>query len=662
MKVTYNWLKDFVEIKISPQALGDKLTMAGLEVTALEEKGADFVLEIEITPNRPDLLSVIGIAREVAAITKSKIKNQKPNTKHQKPNSKHLQLKIEDKKDCPLYTAKIIKDVKVGPSPDWLRTRLELIGCRSVNNIVDITNYVLFSYGEPLHAFDLDKLGNTIVVRRVKNQEKIITLDQEERVLDADILVIADDRKPIAIAGIMGGKDTEVNYNTKNILLEAAIFNPVSIRRARQKLGLQTDSSYRFERGVDLGSVKSASLEAAKLIQDLTAGQLVNALEAGLPKTKQKAINLDTASVNKILGIKIPVTRAKRILVNLGFKVFQKKKNNFLVKVPLYREDINLAVDLVEEIARIWGYENIPKSLPKVSPDITASGTRGLVALIKNILAGLGLNEVITYSLMDRSLFRDQQTPAIEILNPLSKEQEALRPTLIPGLGRCIAYNLNQKQNQIHIFEIAKSFRNIPSGPLEVLTLGIAICGIQSAPASILHLKGILEVVWERLGIKDYSFQTLSAPFAVAVYLQKEKIGFIAQLQRASLEMLEIKNKDVFSAEIDLDKLFSSLSPQKKFTPLPLYPGISRDISLVVKEGVLVNEIREAMLEKARPLLCAVKIIDYYQGKQIPPGHIGLTLACLYRSSERTLTEEEINSIHAQVLDVLVKNFAVQIR
>ena len=662
MKVTYNWLKDFVEIKISPQALGDKLTMAGLEVTALEEKGADFVLEIEITPNRPDLLSVIGIAREVAAITKSKIKNQKPNTKHQKPNSKHLQLKIEDKKDCPLYTAKIIKDVKVGPSPDWLRTRLELIGCRSVNNIVDITNYVLFSYGEPLHAFDLDKLGNTIVVRRVKNQEKIITLDQEERVLDADILVIADDRKPIAIAGIMGGKDTEVNYNTKNILLEAAIFNPVSIRRARQKLGLQTDSSYRFERGVDLGSVKSASLEAAKLIQDLTAGQLVNALEAGLPKTKQKAINLDTASVNKILGIKIPVTRAKRILVNLGFKVFQKKKNNFLVKVPLYREDINLAVDLVEEIARIWGYENIPKSLPKVSPDITASGTRGLVALIKNILAGLGLNEVITYSLMDRSLFRDQQTPAIEILNPLSKEQEALRPTLIPGLGRCIAYNLNQQQNQIHIFEIAKSFRNIPSGPLEVLTLGIAICGIQSAPASILHLKGILEVVWERLGIKDYSFQTLSAPFAVAVYLQKEKIGFIAQLQRASLEMLEIKNKDVFSAEIDLDKLFSSLSPQKKFTPLPLYPGISRDISLVVKEGVLVNEIREAMLEKARPLLCAVKIIDYYQGKQIPPGHIGLTLACLYRSSERTLTEEEINSIHAQVLDVLVKNFAVQIR
>src|SRR3989338_724258 len=662
MKVTYNWLKDFVEIKISPQALGDKLTMAGLEVTALEEKGADFVLEIEITPNRPDLLSVIGIAREVAAITKSKIKNQKPNTKHQKTNSKHLQLKIEDKKDCPLYTAKIIKDVKVGQSPDWLRTRLELIGCRSVNNIVDITNYLLFSYGEPLHAFDLDKLGNTIVVRRVKNQEKIITLDQEERVLDADILVIADDRKPIAIAGIMGGKDTEVNYNTKNILLEAAIFNPVSIRRARQKLGLQTDSSYRFERGVDLGSVKSASLEAAKLIQDLTAGQLVNALEAGLPKTKQKAINLDTASVNKILGIKIPVTRAKRILVNLGFKVFQKKKNNFLVKVPLYREDINLAVDLVEEIARIWGYENIPKSLPKVSPDITASGTRGLVALIKNILAGLGLNEVITYSLMDRSLFRDQQTPAIEILNPLSKEQEALRPTLIPGLGRCIAYNLNQKQNQINIFEIAKSFRNIPSGPLEVLTLGIAICGIQSAPASILHLKGILEVVWERLGIKDYSFQTLSAPFAVAVYLRKEKIGFIAQLQRASLEMLEIKNKDVFSAEIDMDKLFSSLSPQKKFTPLPLYPGISRDISLVVKEGVLVNEIREAMLEKARPLLCAVKIIDYYQGKQIPPGHIGLTLACLYRSSERTLTEEEINSIHAQVLDVLVKNFAVQIR
>ena len=265
MKVTYNWLKDFVDIKIPPQALADKLTMAGPEVTSIDEREGDSVFEIEVTSNRPDWLSVIGIAREVAAITGKKLKIS-PTARITLPATKGntVEIKIENKKDCPLYSAKIIKEVTVAPSPDWLKNRLELIGLRSVNNIVDITNYILFTYGEPLHAFDLDKLSSAgVSIRRAKKNEKIVTIEGTQNSLDTDILVIADERAPVAIAGIMGGKDTEVTFNTKNILLEAAVFDPVLTRRARRKLGMQTDSSYRFERGINSDLAINASWQDA---------------------------------------------------------------------------------------------------------------------------------------------------------------------------------------------------------------------------------------------------------------------------------------------------------------------------------------------------------------------------------------------------------------
>ncbi len=301
MKVTYNWLKDFVEIRLNPRQLADKLTMAGLEVTSLEEKDGDFILEIEVTSNRPDCLSVIGIAREVAAITNKKLKlprlvHSSQFTAHsESKKQKYPQLfsiKIKDKKDCPLYTAKIIKDVKVAPSPARMKKRLEIISCRSVNNIVDITNYILFETGEPLHAFALDKLNSEkIVVRRAQNNEKIITIDGQERALPSDTLVIADKERAVAIAGIMGGKDTEVTESTKTVLLEAAIFNPVIIRRQRQKLGLQTDSSYRFERGIDLETAGFASWRATQLIQEITGGRCILAKSSRPAKIKKRSIN-----------------------------------------------------------------------------------------------------------------------------------------------------------------------------------------------------------------------------------------------------------------------------------------------------------------------------------------------------------------------------------
>lgn len=677
MKITYNWLKDFVDIKATPQALADRLTMVGLEVTSLEEKDGDFVFEIEITSNRPDWLSVIGIAREVAAITGKKLKTPKELVRSRAVSSGHyFSVEIEDKKDCSLYTAKIICDCKVTLSPDWLKKRLELIGCRSVNNAVDITNYILFESGQPLHAFDLDKLSpGRIIVRRAKKDEKITAIDGQEKMLCQDILVISDKEKPVAIAGVMGGKDTEVVEGTKNILLESAAFNPVIVRRGRQRLGLQSESAYRFERGVNLETVESASWRAAHFIQEMTGGKCVLAISSKPSKAKIRQVTLDSANVYKILGANIAPAKTKKILNTLGFKVKQRPKNNFTVKVPLHRPDVNLEIDLIEEIARIFGYESIPKTTPKVTPEATGYAKRDLVFFTKNILVGLGLNEAITYSLIDKDLLRsfgtEEQRKAIEILNPLSTEQEILRPTVLPSLASCVAYNLNQKQEYVNIFEIANIFLETQAAPREELVLGICLCGTKpllleqgliKEEAGFLYLKGILERLFERLGIVSYNFEAKEQNHAVTVSVNKMKIGAMVELQKDALDKLGIKNKDVFAAEISLDKVFSYACLEKKFRPAPKYPAIARDISFILKEDVSIKEVMSAIQEKGQPLLRQAKITDYYRGKQIPAGHRGLTISCFYRSDERTLTEAEINPLHSSVCGMLTEGFGAKIR
>jgi len=677
VKVTYNWLKDFIEIKISAKVLADRLTMAGLEVTSLEERDGDFVFEIEVTSNRPDWLSVMGIAREVAAITGKGLKSPK-SPGHQvtrSPGQPYFTIEIEDKKDCSLYTAKIIKDVKVCRSPDWLKKRLELVGCRSINNIVDVTNYVMFSWGEPLHAFDLDTLSpGRIIVRRAKKEEKLITIDGQARILSPDILTIADPEKAVAIAGLMGGKDTEVSDSTKNVLLEAAIFNPVIIRRVRQKLGLQSESAYRFERGVDSGIIERASWQAVKLIQETGNGICVFAKRQGQAQAKKKTTNFNTGLVSKILAVEIKPAKIKAILNNLGFKVTASAKNNLKIGIPSHRPDVSLEMDLIEEIARVFGYENIPNTSPAVTSQVLACEQREFASLIKTMLVGLGLNEAITYSMVDKDLIQSfglDSHNTIEILNPLSSEQEILRPALIPSLSRCVAYNLNQKQTYINIFEIAKIFTPSGSQPKEELTLGLALCGTRTSlteqglfkeEVGFLHLKGTVEVLLERLGIRGYNFKNQAEAKGITLYIGQEKVGVMLSLSRQALENLDIKNKGVFIAEISLDKLFAHVDLRKRFVPLPLYPAITRDVSLVLKEDILIDNLLETIQHSGRPLLAEAKIIDYYQGKQIPAGFRGLTISCVYRSDERTLTEEEINPAHFLITQVLVDKFNAKIR
>jgi len=708
MKVTYNWLKDFVNLKITPAQLAQKLTMAGLEVVSLEEAGGDSVFEIEITSNRPDWLSVLGIAREVAAITGRKLKfsyqpsaisrQLKAESRKLKAESSNVVIRVENKKDCPFYSGRVICGVQVGTSPAWLKQRLESLGCRSVNNIVDITNYILFATGHPLHVFDLDKVVSQsascpvsqleINVRMARKGEEITTIDGIKRILDENILVIACRQmppsdgtppkavagKPIAIAGIMGGKETEVTFKTRNILLESAVFNPILVRRGRRKLGLQSESAYRFERGVDLETAKTASWAAQELILELASGKPCAYKSAGALKPHNCVINLDTAYVNKVLGLVIPVVKIKQILSRLGLGVRTKAKNILAVKIPGFRQDLKLPIDLVEEIARIYGYAKIPRTIPAIRPGRDIADKRDAACAIKNILSGLGLREVITYSLVDRSLLLksgiSNDRSLLEILNPLSKEQEVLRPTLLPSLIRCLAYNLDRQQENIKIFEIADVFSGEADSIREEPCLGIALCGINSFlikqglikdELTLLHLKGILETLFNRMGVRSFEFMRQDE-HKINIVFGGAEAGFMLDLSRQALDSFDIKNRQVILAELSLEKLFGRLNLGKKFSNIPKFPAITRDISFMIKNEVSVTALISAIEAKGAPLLRQARVTDYYQGKQIPVGFRGLTISCIYRLDSRTLTEEEIAPAHNDICFLLQERFGIKLR
>ncbi len=614
MKLTYNWLKDFVEIKLSPQALADKLTMAGLEVKSLDEQNGDFVYEIEITSNRPDWLSVVGVAREVAAVTGKRFTGMPVSRFSRRTGAPahRLTIRVENKKDCSLYTAKIIEGVKVGPSPDWLRQRLELIGCRSINNIVDITNYVLFETGEPLHAFDLDKIVSrsagepvcrlAITTRRAKENEEIITIDGIKRALNNDILIIAADTgspahritgSPIAIAGVMGGKETEVTASTKNVLLEAAVFNPGLIRRGRQQLGLQTDSAYRFERGIGPEAAIPASWRAVELIRELSGGELKCARSVGAARLTRKAINLSIDRMQTLLGVKIDGTTAKRILEALGCKVAVRGRKSCSVVAAPGRLDIQSEVDLIEEVARVWGYEKIPVTIPTVKIQSMPNPQRCQISAAKTVLAGLGLDEAITYSLVSRELldaFKISPELLVEVQNPLSSDQAVLRPTLIPSLAKAVAYNLAQKQPGVGFFEIGNAYSVDQDGCVQEQTIfALAVGGQRSwltaqgagrETLGLLHAKGIIQTLLTRLGVGQVEWVASENPQEYAIMRGKQRVGVLQNIPAKALAYLDVKHAGIVAAQLYLDALKGLIGLKKTFSDIPRYPAITRDISV----------------------------------------------------------------------------------
>ncbi len=686
MKFTYNWIREFLDLRIPAEELADKLTMVGLEVKSTVKHGSDYVFEVEITSNRPDWLSVIGIAREIAAITGKRLRSspvsQSASSRTAKPiRSKTGQPKIhiENKKDCPLYSATLIKGVKVAASPAWLKERLESIGCRSVNNVVDITNYCMYTWGQPLHAFDLDALASMdIGVRRAKPAEKLLTIDGQERTLDGEILVIADKDKAVALAGIMGAKTTEVSQETANILLEAAIFDPVVVRRGRRRLGIQSDASYRFERVVDICSTERIAAYAAGLIQKIAGASIVAAKSSSHPAASRKKIILDVDRANRILGVgDISAVLAQKSLSALGFPVKKKAKSLLQIDVPSFRPDIRLEEDLIEEIARIYGYEKIPASLAKIIPQQKSGlDKRGLVARIKQALIGVGLQEAITYSLISRELLKGiiDSDEGIEVANPLSKEQELLRPTLIPSLIRCTAVNLNQKIGYVALFEIADCFKKESgnAGVQENLSLGIVLCGERSLWSScgrqldrvgFAHLKGAAEAVFAGLGIDAYGFSPSGKAGRFDISACKEIVGSLFEIAPCVLDNFAIKNKELFALEMNLDKLLPQAASAKKFRPLAKFPFIQRDISMVVRAQLSLEEIYGVIIDSSQGFLQeAPAVVDFYEGKQIEDGFKGLTITCRYASEDRTLTEAEVNPVHNNVLSALTERLQVRLR
>lgn len=677
MKVTYNWLKEFVDITLSPDELADKLTMAGLEVEASEKRDGDVVYTIEVTSNRPDWLSVIGIAREVAAITGKQLKFPKSVAPAEcGGQASAVAIEIEDKNDCPLYTARTVSGVKVGPSPEWMRRRLELIGVRPVNNIVDITNYVLFELGEPLHAFDLAKLsrgarGPMIAVRRARAGEKITAIDGKEYALGPGELVIADAVRPVAIAGVMGGKDTEVSSATKDILLEAALFNAIIVRRGRQRLGLGSEASYRFERGIDPSSPEQASLRAAQLMAEIAGGTIAAAGVQGVCDGKTREVSVDAGRACSVLGIDIPAARVKDILISLGFAVTPQGDREFVVGVPSFRQDVKSDVDLIEDIARVYGFGNVPSCLPSIV--IRPAQARAFEDIVKEVMIGQGLDEVLTYSLIDKKYVSGfyAGTDLVEVANPLSNEQEILRPVMMPSLAKIVAYNLNRRQSRVAIFEIARVYKK-PDREFDVL--GIAVSGVACEwfgdaavtaeyEQGFLNLKGIVDALLSRIGIdvsavsRERSYE-YNDDVTVLVKLQDSTVGTLRKLTREECDLFEIKGKDVFLAELAMDELRGRARLQKVFEPFPVFPSVTRDITLDMsgRNKIAAMQMFETALRAGRPLLRNVSAKRFWKKDDTDAGKF--TISCEYAAPDRTLTEAEVAPVHAAVVEALKSGFS----
>lgn len=681
MKVSLDWLKDYVDIKTSPEVLAQKLTMAGLEVTSLEEKETSTVFEIEVTSNRPDCLSVLGIAQEVAAILDSKSKIKKSQQKYKIRKSKTLSLKsnfikIQDKEDCSFYRGCLIADVKVGPSPKWLRDRIESLGIHPVNNIVDITNYCLLEYGQPLHAFDYDKIVEQIVVRRARKAEKILTIDGTERQLSENILVISDKNKAIAIAGIMGDKLSEVGPVTKNILLESACFNPVLTRRASRELGLSSESSYRFERQVAFERIRGAQDRAVELICEIADGKIVDAKEAGLKsKPKEEQIKFDCKRANNLLSLNISVDRVKRIFTSLGFSCRKTAKDMLLVKIPQLRSDIRIEEDLVEELARIYGYNNIPSTLPAIrSSSIENSTQEAIKPSIREILCALGFSETINYSLLSKDVIEATgiDKDVIRLNNPLSSEQEYLRPMLVTNLLNCLTYNLNHKNMNLKFFEIGHVF---DADSCESISLGLIATGKSidnwqlKKEFDFFSLKGSVQNLICRLGFEDFKIllsegnNMFSQGQTAKIICQKREVGVLGKIDNRILFNFGIKNlPSVFYAEIFLQELCKCARKKSRFQALSIFPSIIRDMSLIAKSSIQYEDIVDAIREETGEYLKNIQLIDTYKGQQISAGCAGLTISLEFGLFDRTLTDEEVVKIQQRITKRLKVDLEIEIR
>ena len=641
----------------------------------------EVIFDIDLTPNRPDCMSHFGVVREIAAITnlEYKFKNVELNESG-KSIEKLTKINIEDSDACPRYTARIIQNVEVKESPKWLKERVESVGLRSINNVVDASNFVLMETGHPLHTFDFDKLADhEINVRFAKLGEKFETIDHVERKLSSEILLICDSEKPIALAGIMGGSFSEVDENTKNVLVESAYFNPAVIRKGSKLQQLSTDSSKRFERGTDPnGTLIYSQNRLAGLINEVAGGQIAKGIIDIYPKKiDMKVVKLRFNKVENVTGLKIERQEIKRIFVALGFDIVEVNDDSILVKIPTFRPDIEREIDLIEEVVRINNMDKIP-TLRKINISISESVDKlhPFLKSVRNLFVGMGFNETLSNSLVSEKIaaLGIWNYKPLKIKNPFSKEMNTLRTDIIQSLLENLKVNVLRKRENIRLFEIGKVIEKesrTETGAKEYLNLGVLISGPvwglnwneKSNPVTVYYLKGIFNLICEKYGINNAKYKSCKDnKNCISILIGKKEIGKIIKYEISEFEKLQL-DYPVIAMEVNLDKIFKSKTEIKKYSEISLYPSIMRDISVVVdKNKVAKDLLNEIKINGGKNLINVIIYDRFIDDKKLGKGKISLSFRLEFRSKERTLKDDEIDKIMEQIFNKLFKNYGAQLR
>jgi len=650
---------------------------------------ADPVLEIDLTPNRPDCLSMIGVAREIAAMNQNRVRL--PTIKLPKssllPGSiKELtSVTIEDPDLCPRYVARLVFDIRVAPSPFWLQDRLRSVGLNPINNIVDITNFVMLETGQPLHAFDYDRLAeNRIVVRRAQQNETFTTLDSKEQVLNDDMLLICDGEKAVAIGGVMGGLNSEIEDDTTHVLIESACFNPVSIRKTSKKLGINTDASHRFERGVDPNGQVFAANRAAQLMAELGNGQLIKGITDEYPApVTSKLIRMNVDAANQRLGIRLNSAQIAEYFDSIEFQVKAVDADTLKVMPPSFRVDVSRFEDLTEEIARLCGYNTIATTFPLIPGE--ARPHNPAIAIrnrIKDLLNGFGFSEAITYSFIGDSSYErlrlepdDPKRKAVGILNPISEEQNVMRTTLIPGLLGTMQHNLSQQNKNLRLFEIGSVFMDADNNddlPDDVEILAGLQTGVRTdrnwcTPAEdcdFYDIKGTLEALFKHLGAENVKFthqpseqcRYVRPGHTARILIKDVVIGQVGEVHPEVLRNYDLK-QTAFIFEIDVHRLTPYLPETAVFQPIAKFPAIARDVTLIVGRETEAGDLLKTVADTGEDLVENVLLLDVFTGAPIQENQKSVSFRIIYRAADKTLEDETINQLHAKIADKLRRSF-----
>ena len=643
----------------------------------------DVIFELEITPNRPDCLSHIGIAREIAAYYDRKVKypSIEINETIESINTL-IKVNIDDKERCKRYVGKIVKNVKVQESPEWLKRRIQAMGLNPINNIVDITNFVMFEYNQPMHAFDFDKLKGNINVRAAKENEEITTLDGVDRVLKNNELVIADEERAIAIAGIIGGDATKIDNETKNIFVEVAYFTPDNIRRTSRELGIFTDSSYRNERGMDIQNLETVVERAVSLIAEVAGGEILSdTIDRYLEKPEKYEISLNLEKLNKFIGKNLSSDEVAKILTNLNIEIKTIGEDKMLLTPPTYRGDLIRPADIYEEVIRMYGFDNIEARMPVMSIESGEENTNFKVSrIIREILREQGLNEVINYSFIPKSakeLFSFEDG-IIEIKNPLSEDMAIMRPSLVYSLVNNIKENLNRNQTDLKIFEVSKTFKNLGSAKdglaTEELKVAIALSGREDknlwnqtkTDYDFYDLKGYIEYLFERLNINKFNLErakdvNFHPGVSAEIKIGEDVIGIFGELHPTLINNVGIKREKVFFAEINLTKLMKYMKIKVNYESISKYPEVLRDLAITLDKDILVGNMTKDIKKKVN-LVEKIDIFDVYSGDKVEAGKKSVAMSIVLRDKTRTLTDQDIDTAMKNILSLIKDKYNGEIR